>query len=274
MVIIDFHVHIDESEKANANGIPVKKGRAEILKQMDEAGIDISVLLVTARRGNMAETKAQNKWLSNICKENRRFVGFGSVHPADGKAALQEMNRCVNKLGLRGFKFHPDSQEFDCGDRALVKILEQAAKLDVPVLMDSYSALDDTQPSKLFKAIWETPETTICLAHAGMFRFMDFAIYGLIKQQTTINLNVYFDLSCSLTLFYGSPLQDQFCWVTKQIGPDNLLFGSDFPSIARMGSEHSSRTMKFALETVRNYGYPKKWIPKIIGENAAKLLRI
>lgn len=37
MVIINFHVHIDESEDANANGILVKMGRKEILKHMDES---------------------------------------------------------------------------------------------------------------------------------------------------------------------------------------------------------------------------------------------
>ena len=275
MLTIDFHVHINESESANVNGIPVKMGRAEILANMEEAGIDISVLLVMARKGDLAKTRAQNTWLSNICRDDPHFVGFGSVHPEDGSAALEEMNRCVEELGLKGFKLHPNTQEFDCGDPALIEVLKRAAELDVPVIIDSYSPWDDTQPSKLAKAIWSSPETKVCLAHVGMWRFMDFGAYGFIKQRTAIDLNVYFDLSGSCTLFYQTPFQEQFCWITKQIGPDNLLFGSDFPQFfSKTGSEYPLCPPKFVLEAVRNFGYPKDWIPKIVGENAAKLLHL
>lgn len=275
MVTIDFHVHIDESESANWGGIPVKMGRTEILANMEEAGIDISVLLVMAKKGNLAKARAQNDWLSKICQENPHFVGFGSVHPKDGSAALEEMNRCVEELGLRGFKLHPDVQGFDCGDSALIEVLKQAAELDVPVIIDSYSPMDDAQPSKLLKAILSSPELKICLAHVGGVQFMDFYIYGLLKQRTTIDLNVYFDLSASCVWFYQTPFQEQFCWITQQIGPDNLLFGSDFPQFfPKTGSEYPLCPPKFALEAVQNFGYPEDWIPKIVGENAAKLLHL
>jgi len=84
-------------------------GSPEILANMEEAGIDISVLLVMAKKGDLAKMRAQNNWLSNICREDPRFEGFGSVHPRDGSAALEEMNRCVEELGLKGFKLHPNT---------------------------------------------------------------------------------------------------------------------------------------------------------------------
>lgn len=182
MLTIDFHVHIDESESATVNGIPVKMGRAEILANMEDAGIDISVLLVMAKKGDLAKTRAQNDWLAKICGEDPHFEGFGSVHPSDGSAALEEMSRCVKELGLKGFKLHPNTQDFDCGDPALIEVLKRAAELDVPVIVDSYSPLDDVQPSKLAKAILSTPETKVCLAHVGMWRFIDFGAYGFAKQ--------------------------------------------------------------------------------------------
>jgi len=249
------------------NGIPVKMGRAKILANMEEAGIDISVLLVMAKKGDLAKTRAQNNWLSNICREDPRFEGFGSVHPRDGSAALEEMNRCVEELGLKGFKLHPNTQDFDCGDPALIEVLKRTAELDVPVIIDSYSPWDDAQPSKLLKAILSSPETKICLAHVGMWWFMDFGVYGFAKQRTAIDANVYFDLSASCTLFYQTPFQEQFCWITRQIGPDNLLFGSDFPQFfPKTDSDYPLCSPKFALEAVRNFGYPEDWIPKIVGE--------
>ena len=192
------------------NGIPVKMGRAEILANMEEAGIDISVLLVMAKKGDLprarAKTRAQNSWLSSICREDPRFEGFGSVHPGDGSAALEEMNRCVEELGLKGFKLHPNTQDFDCGDPALIEVLKRAADLDVPVIIYSYSPWDDAQPSKLLKAILSSPETKIRLAHVGMWRFMDFGVYGFAKQRTAIDASVYFDLSASCTLFLSNAI--------------------------------------------------------------------
>lgn len=250
-------------------------GRGEILNAMEEAGIDISVILVIARKGKMEETRKQNNWLSEVCRENSRFVGFGSIHPADGKPALKEMDRCVEKLGLKGFKLHPTTQQFDCGDAAFVSILKQAAKLEVPVLIDSYSPFDDLQPSKLLNAILASSDTKVCLAHVGMFRFMDFAFYGFIKHRVpAFNLNVWFDLSCSINLFYNTPFQEQFRWVTEQMGSDNLLFGSDFPGARVLGKLDPLTSMKSALQATRNFGYPKTWIPKILGKNAAELLGI
>jgi len=260
--IIDFHVHIENSKSDIKDGVPAKRSRDKILNSMEESGIHISVLLVTAQKGTIEKTRAQNNWLSKVCQEDSHFIGFGSVHPEDGKLALEEMNRCVEELGLKGFKLHPNTMNFDCGDPALIEVLKKAGELKVPVIIDSYSPFDDAQPSKLLKASLASPETQLCLAHVGLYRFLDFNIYGFLKKHSSLCLNVYFDLSAACLEFYGSPFQEQFCWVTKQIGPDNLLFGSDYPF----------NSPKKTLEIIKDFGYPKEWISRIIGENAAKLL--
>ncbi len=275
MTTIDFHVHIFKDEIVNVNGIPTRAGKNEILAGMEEADIDISVLLVMAPKGDLPKTRVQNEWLSRICQEEPHFVGFGSVHPEDGEAALEEMERCVRELGFRGFKLHPSTQHFDCAVPGFVAVLQKAAELDAPVIVDSYDPFDDAQPSKLLKAILESSETKICLAHVGQWRYMDFAIYGAFRQRTGFDLNVYFDLSASCVEFYQTPFQEQFRWITEQLGADRLLFGSDFPLYLRKeGPEKPLCSPKYALEVIRNFGYPESWIPKIVGENAAKLLKL
>ncbi len=275
MVVIDFHVHIDEGENSNANGVPVQMGREEILKNMDDAGIDISVLLVMAFKGEMKKTREKNEWLADVCRQDDRLVGFGSVHPNDGKPALEEMDHCINDLGLKGFKLHPNTQGFDCSDPSFLGVLKRVAELDVPVIIDTYSPWDHAQPAKLFKTYWATPDTKACLAHVGMWQYMDFGVYGFLRQRTILELNAYFDLSASIPLYYKTPFQEQFFWITQQIGPDHLLFGSDFPLFhPKKGSEFPLLTPKYALNATKDFGYQEDWIPKIIGENAAKLLKI
>ena len=90
-----------------------------------------------------------------------------------------------------------------------------------------------------------------------------------------IDENVYFDLSASCVMYYQTPFQEQFRWITEQIGAERLLFGSDFPFyLPKEGSEYIPCSPKYALEVVRNLGYPEDWIPQIIGENAASLLQL
>jgi uncharacterized protein len=137
MTIIDFHVHLFENEITHVNGIPTKTSKGEIIESMEEAGIDLSVLIVMASKNDFAKTKERNDWLAKICQEESRFEGFGSVHPEDGQDAIDEMKRCVNELGLKGFKLHPNTQQFDCSEPGLVEVMKQAAELDVPVIIDS-----------------------------------------------------------------------------------------------------------------------------------------
>lgn len=264
-MIVDFHVHIDENKNADCNGIPTKMGRKEILLGMKKAGIDFSILLNMAPKNDIKKTREQNQWLANICKENKTLFGFGSVQPDDGDKALDEMNRCVQELNLKGFKLHPNTQQFNTEHSFLPNILKKAAELDVPVLIDSYSPLDDNQPSKFLSLIGKSPDTKICLAHVGFYRFLDFGIYGFLKNHSAANLkNIYFDLSATCAEFYKSPLQNQFRWITEKIGPDNLLFGSDFPLYSP----------KQALEAVKKFGYKKSWLPRILGINAKRLLKL
>ena len=76
-------------------------------------------------------------------------------------------------------------------------------------------------------------------------------------------------------MYYQTPFQEQFRWITEQIGAQHLLFGSDIPLyLPKEGSEYPPCSPKYALEDVRTLGYPEDWIPQIIEENAARLLQL
>jgi len=263
MTIIDFHVHAQKLETFLTHK-PEFVEREVILKSMDDAGIDYSVLIVMAKKGELDETRKMNDQLAAICHEEKRFVGFGSIHPLDGEAVLEEMDRCVKDLQLNGFKFHPAAQDFDAGEPTIKDVIKKAAELDVPVLIDSCDARDATQNTKFFNMALACPETKLCFAHVGMHRFMDYFIFGFLKGNPIFKTDVYFDLTSSCSIFKDSPFQEQFRWITEKLGSDRLLFGSDFPG----------NNQKKALEDVRGFGYPDDWHPNIFGDNAVKLLKL
>jgi predicted TIM-barrel fold metal-dependent hydrolase len=104
-------MHIEQEENVNVNGIDVVINEQRIRSDMDEAGVDMAVLLVMARPNDMERTRGLNGWLAGVCDKEPRFFGFGSVHPYDGDKAIEEMDRCIDDLGLSGFKLHPKHPE-------------------------------------------------------------------------------------------------------------------------------------------------------------------
>jgi len=73
-----------------------------------------------------------------------RLIGFARVDPTDGKtkspdAAVNELNRAVNNLGLRGLKLHPLAQLFvdDIQDDITKRVVVRAGELRIPVIFDT-----------------------------------------------------------------------------------------------------------------------------------------
>jgi hypothetical protein len=62
------------------------------------------------------------------------FVGFGSVDPHKGAAAVAGVNDAA-RLGMRGLQFHPAVQRFSPADRRVYPIWEVAEELRMPVLL-------------------------------------------------------------------------------------------------------------------------------------------
>src|SRR5262249_3477023 len=56
------------------------------------------------------------------------LIAFGSVDPHMGQAAVAEVHRQATELGVRGFKFHPNTQAFFPNDRMAYPIYEAVAE--------------------------------------------------------------------------------------------------------------------------------------------------
>ena len=111
------------------------------LKEMDEAGIDIQVLShgapSTQKLGaDIAAdlTRQVNDRLAKVCAANpKRFAAFASLPTADPKAAADELERTVTKLGFKGAMLHGMSNGEFLDLKKFWPIYERAEKLDVPI---------------------------------------------------------------------------------------------------------------------------------------------
>jgi len=59
------------------------------------------------------------------------------------------------------------------------------------------------------------------------FRFWN--ILALARTaQNFFGDNIYFDISATVTIVAGSPIQNEFVWTMHNVGIDHLLLGSDY----------------------------------------------
>ena len=115
----------------------------ERLRQMDLIGLDMMVLSVTTpstqalppEEAVRLSQQANDRLAATIKAHPDRYSGFATLPTPDPTAALEELERSVKELGLKGAMIHSRT-----GDRYLDKeefrpILGKAAELGVPIYL-------------------------------------------------------------------------------------------------------------------------------------------
>ena len=111
------------------------------IQAMDEAGIDLQVISENnpATQNLDAETavklaRASNDVLHEAVRAHPgRFAGFATLPTPDPKAAADELERAVSKLGFKGAMIMGLTHGRFMDDKKFRPIFERAAALDVPV---------------------------------------------------------------------------------------------------------------------------------------------
>jgi predicted TIM-barrel fold metal-dependent hydrolase len=181
-----------------------------------------------ALQGDPQAVRANNDALIALAARHPRMLPIATVHPYDGQAALDELQR-VAGLGVKVLKIHPHTQKFDAADSRVLTLVKRAGDLGLVVLMDNANILPGDS-EKLFNLALAAPKTKFVFAHIGG---LNFRFWNILKAaRTAENLfgdNIYFDISATVAIVAGSPIQDEFVWTLRNVGIDHVLLGSDYP---------------------------------------------
>jgi hypothetical protein len=258
--IIDTHAHLRLGDD-DALFPTQPKGTDELLKLDDAAGVEHSALIVIARRGQPERTRTQNDAVLAAAGQSQgRFYAVVSVHPADGDAALAELER-VAALGARVVKLHPNTQNFDVADPAVAAVAQKCGALGLVVLFDSYKPWDPGEMGKLLLLSVQQPKTRFVLAHMGFSGFREVVNFAMVGK-LGMGGNVWFDLSAIASTYADSPLEAELVWTLRKVGIDHVLFGSDWPV----------DTPAVAVDAVRRLGLTDEEQKRVLHDNAAGLL--
>ncbi len=223
--VFDLHVHLWEGEAS----------LLEYEAQLNETGRDVAGFGAMwfggpnqALQGKPDDVRAGNDAILALAAKRPELLPVATVHPYDGKAALKELER-VAERGIKLLKIHPHTQKFDIDDPRVLTLVRKAGALGVVVLLDNANVLPgDSQ--KLFNLAIAAPDTTFIFAHMGALNFRFWNV--LAAARTADGLfgdNIYFDISATVAIIAGSPIEDEFIWTMRNVGIDHILFGSDYP---------------------------------------------
>lgn len=226
--IIDIHAHLVPPGELASFGLD-RPGDPDLAVLDQQAGIARSSLIVIARKGDLDATRKLNDGVIAAARgSGGRFIAVASVHPGDGKGALDELARLAS-AGVRVVKLHPNTQRFDVGAPEVAAVADKAGELGLVLLFDGFSPFDANQTGKLLILAITHPKARIIIAHIGGPRFDEMAMFGMVKPFRYYANNVWFDLSATSHTFVDSPYRAQLVWIARLIGTDRILFGSDYP---------------------------------------------
>jgi predicted TIM-barrel fold metal-dependent hydrolase len=234
------------------------------MQEMDEAGIDAGVVLgrnspevFLGRKFNAAYIK--NEVLAEL--QDRypgRFIAFAGIDPTNTvHDAVDETERCIRKLGLKGIFLEP-GRSLGTGpdDCRLFPIYEKCLELGVPVnVMSGPNAgldIDASNPLYVDRVATRYPNLKIICGH-GCYPYIQQIIGVAFKHP-----NVYI----SPDLYMFAPGGRDYVEATNGVLAQQFLFGSCYPFIP----------LAQAVEDTRKLGIDTSVLEAYLSGNALRVL--
>jgi uncharacterized protein len=279
LVAIDVHTHVHKSVRGDRPRPAGAEDMGEYFGIGTMPEYSVPELAAYYRERNMAavvfgvdsvsqtgdEPVPTNEEVAELAAEHADvLIPFASIDPARGAAGVKAARRLITEHGVRGFKFHPNTQAFFPNDRMAYPLYEVIAEHGLIALFHTGQTgvgagqragggirLKYSNPLHIDDVAVDFPDMPIILAHPS-FPWQDEAL-----SVATHKPQVHIDLS-GWSPKYFPPQLVQYA---NSLLKDKVLFGSDFPVITpeRWMKDFDGIAIK---DEVR---------PKILKENAARL---
>jgi predicted TIM-barrel fold metal-dependent hydrolase len=275
------------------------------LAHMDQLGIDIHVLTLPAPGADRFEgddavrlARIANDAVAAICRKYpHRFIGFFTLPTTSIEDSLDELERSVNDLGLRGFGCFANLNGKPLDREELLPIYERLAKYQLPVYIHPTAPLAteatgiDIMPTLIFGWAFDTTVAMTRLVYGRVLeRFPEISfvvadVGGVLAFFAQRAINIYSGRTEEIRQRYGlkeNPL-DSFrrfyvdtadhpastlkC-VKDFFGVDRLVLGTNYP----YGPEEGCLLVKNSLQAIDELELSKEERDKILGCNAAGIL--
>lgn len=259
-MIIDSHTHAFPDKVAPAavealqtayGAVPVLLPTIDnLLRHMDEAGVDKSVVCPVATRPE--QVRSINRWILELPRD--RLIPFGALHPHCDDSDAQ-IRRLLDG-GIQGIKFQPFFQGFTLAEPAAEALFEAIADQFLLVMHagDEIIPIPDIEPipQRLAALAERHPYVRLVIAHMGGYQLWDDV------EQHLVGRSVYLDTCYAV----GHGPDGQMRRIIEAHGADRIVWGSDFPWESQSG----------AVANLRALGLPAEQEQAILGGNLLRAL--
>lgn len=266
-MIIDFHTHafpdalaaralssLVSNIREKDRFAPLTDGTAaSLLRQMDDAGVDVSVLQpVVTKPSQFVHT---NEWAASLRSD--RIIPFGGIYPHSGDYK-RDIDTVVS-LGLKGLKFHCEFQNFVVDAPEMLRIYDYALSRGLILLHHAgydpgFDPPFHSSPKQFAHIADAMKGGVIVVAHFGGHAQWDDV------EKYLVGKNIYLDTAMGFEYYP----QDQFVRIVKNHGADKVLFASDSPW------SNPKNEIALLRKTPLSDGEKER----ILGGNARRLLEI
>ncbi|MDP3767912.1 MAG: amidohydrolase family protein [Dehalococcoidia bacterium] len=235
----------------------------DLLASMDEAGVDQSVACGFAWRDAELCRQHSGYLLEAAGQSGGRLIPFCTLQPSD-EGARKEMERYAAR-GARGLgELRPEQQGYGLIDSGEADLLAWGAEAyDLVLLFHVSEPVGHVYPGKsglsveqLGRFVGDFPGVTVIASHWGG----GLPFYALMPEVRETLAGTYFDTAATSLLYQP----EVYAHAVALVGPERVLFGSDFPLVPQAR----------AMEEVRSADIEAEAQGLILGENARGLLRL
>jgi predicted TIM-barrel fold metal-dependent hydrolase len=253
----------------SANRDPWKKFRtvrpptgtlAEYVEHMTAAGVALGVF--TGRQGVLAGDHAiPNDYIASCVKTYPDAIrGFGGIDPRQTTAALAEIDRCVQQLGLSGIALDPPSALGGDGptwddEQLLFPLYERASKLGVPVVLTMGPVVGrHGSPHSVDRVAVAFPDLQIVCSHGVWPQTMELIALAFRRPNVTLETSIYIDYPGAAALIVEA---------ANTLIRDQIVYASAYPFTPLEG-----------IDRFRSLGFAKDALAAVCYGNAARLLKL
>jgi len=277
------------------------------LEHMDRLGVDVHVLTIPAPGADRFEgdgaikiAQVANDAIAGIARRHpKRFIGFFTLPTCNVKASLDELERSVNELGLKGFGCFANLNGQALDREELLPIYERLAKYKLPVYIHPTAPLAteatgiDIMPTLIFGWAFDSTVAMTRLVYGHVLErfpeinFVVADVGGVLAFFAQRAINIYSGRTEEIRQRYGlkeNPL-DSFrrfyvdtadhpastlrC-VKDFFGAERMVLGTNYP----YGPEEGCLLVKNSLKAIDGIELAAAEKAKVLGGNAARILGI
>jgi aminocarboxymuconate-semialdehyde decarboxylase len=287
---------------ARAPGLPEEFERpmtnmARRLADMDRMGVDIQVVspsilhqctyFAPPEEALKMERLGNERVAEMVSRHSDRLVGLGSVPLQDALLASEELQRCVEELGLKGVIISSHVNGIELGDAKLRPFWAKAEQLGCVVFIHPAGSSDERmrkhrllitlgQPleeafamsSLVYEGIIdEFPKLKIAFAHGGGYLPFYTGRHDMDYRFGRGGAHLKGDFSSYLPRFYYDTVlfnPDMLEFLLTKVPASHVIMASDYPFAEKQPVEFVRRAKKIS----------RKDQDAILGANCAKLLGI